>query len=903
MNPFRLFSDRRAQTQKPRNCSRLGGTPAAPSRRSRPLQLETLEDRCLPTATTICGYVFYDTSNTGIMTPGELPLGGSQIELHNAAGAVVGTATTNSYGYYQFDHDASVTTAPQTMTRTLTITSRPTDFSVAGLIGKFDTSLGTLLSVQIINAGSITSSIAVENVSSTSPSTINATVAGRLTLAGPNGLNLLTNVSQNVGTFNATALAGTYTGQLDFTGPNGHDFGSNTANGSQSITLTGAAMAPFEGTANDTVSFTESGVATSNVSGGGNLVAVITSSGAAQVTVVYTYTLDNSLRPGNYTIVQATQPPGYIGGKKSSNGAVVNTPPSVRVIPVTVLPGQTDYPRNEFGEIKVSSLSGYVYYDVGPGGFNDGIREPGEPGVGGVSITLDGLDDNGPVHRVLQTDANGFYDFTNLRPGTYSITETPPPGAVDGRDTIGTPGGTTLHDQFTNINLPQGFDGTNNNFALLQFGSLGGTVYLDVSATGANNGVQDPGEPGIAGVIIRLNAIDYAGHAFTMATTTDANGNYLFQNLVPGTYSLTEINPPRYLDGRDTLGDHGGQVSQGLFSGIVLGAGAIARGYNFGLLLPSALSGYVYLDTGPTGFNDGIKEPGEPGIAGVLITLTGSDDHGPVAMQATTDASGFYSFAGLRSGIYQLAETPPPNLIDGRDTIGSQGGQAGRDLLYNIHLPWNVSGTNNNFGELTPVISSASSPPSLLYNPNPSTPAQIPIISKAQLTALGNAAGSPTFFADARFINTVYHVILNRDVDQGGLAGWMTYLRSGGTRSQLVRLIWQSGEHRTIEVLTWFRDINVSPPQAVINAYVNQLLNGATEIQVATGIYAGANQTVNAATWNQSFVANAYQTLLGRPAGASEIQMWVNLLQSGWTFTNVISCFLSSAEFIRDIGA
>jgi hypothetical protein len=912
MNPFSVFSGRRAQTQKPRGCSRLGGhagTPTAPGRRSRQLQLEMLEDRCLPAATTISGYVFYDINNTGIMVQGNQPLAGSNIELHNAANAVIGTATTGSDGYFKFDHDASVTTTPQTISKTFTITNRPTDFSLTGLVGQFDTSLGTLLSVQIINAGSITSSIAVENLSSLSPSTINAIVAGQLTLTGPNGLVLLTNVSQNVGTFNASALQGPFTGQLDFTGPNAHNFGANTANGSQSITLTGSAMAPFAGTAAGTVTFTENGVATSNVSGGGNLAAIINSSGAAQVTVVYTYTMSNALQPGDYTIVQATQPSGYIAGKLSSNGAVLNTPPSVRVIPVTILPGQTNYPNNEFGQIKVSSLSGYVYYDISSGGYNDGIKQPGEAGLAGVTITLDGHDDNGPVHAVLQTDANGFYNFTNLRPGNYTITETPPPGAVEGKDTIGTPGGTTLHDQFTNINLPQGFDGTNNNFALLKYGSLGGTVYLDVSAAGANNGVQDPGEPGIAGVTVVLNAIDYAGHPFTITTTTDANGNYLFTNLTPGTYSLVETKPPQYLDGKDTLGDHGGQVSQGMFSGIVLEAAANGKSYNFGHLLPSILSGYVYLDTSPTGFNDGIKEPDEPGIAGVLITLTGTSDQGPVSLQATTDANGFYSFAGLRSGTYQLAETPPPNLIDGKATIGSQGGQAGKDLLYNIHLPWNSSGTNNNFAALTPVItpppviSSAHSPPPLVNNPNPSTPAQIPIVSKAQLTGLGNAGGNPSFFADARFINTVYHVILNRDADAAGLAGWMSFLRTGGTRSQLVRLIWQSGEHRTDEVLTWFRDINATPSQAVLTSYVNQLLNGATEVQVATAIYASANQTVTAATWNQSFVATAYLTLLGRGAGPSEIQGWVTLLQSGWTFTDVITVFLTSAEFTSDIGA
>src|SRR5260221_2122291 len=41
--------------------------------------------------------------------------------------------------------------------------------------------------------------------------------------------------------------------------------------------------------------------------------------------------------------------------------------------------------------------------------------------------------------------------FTNLRPGTYTLTETQPAGFLDGKDMIGTPGGTTANDVFSAI--------------------------------------------------------------------------------------------------------------------------------------------------------------------------------------------------------------------------------------------------------------------------------------------------------------------------------------------------------------------------------------------------------------------------------------------------------------------
>ena len=61
------------------------------------------------------------------------------------------------------------------------------------------------------------------------------------------------------------------------------------------------------------------------------------------------------------------------------------------------------------------------------------------------------------------TAADGSYSFGTLRPGTYTITETQPAGFLDGKDTIGTPGGTTGNDVFSNIVLNEGVNGTNNN--------------------------------------------------------------------------------------------------------------------------------------------------------------------------------------------------------------------------------------------------------------------------------------------------------------------------------------------------------------------------------------------------------------------------------------------------------
>jgi hypothetical protein len=85
--------------------------------------------------------------------------------------------------------------------------------------------------------------------------------------------------------------------------------------------------------------------------------------------------------------------------------------------------------------------------------------------IPGATVTLTGFSDEGPVNVPAQvTNAQGEYKFSNLRPGTYAINESQPAGFTDGKDAIGTPGGTPGNDVFSDIQLPAGFDGVNNDF-------------------------------------------------------------------------------------------------------------------------------------------------------------------------------------------------------------------------------------------------------------------------------------------------------------------------------------------------------------------------------------------------------------------------------------------------------
>ena len=113
--------------------------------------------------------------------------------------------------------------------------------------------------------------------------------------------------------------------------------------------------------------------------------------------------------------------------------------------------------------------------------------------------------------------------------------------------------------------------------------SLSGTVYHDRNDSGTIN----PGEEGIAGVEIRL----LQNGSIVATTTTDANGRYGFTNLVPGTYTVVEMQPAGWTDGKDSVGvgASGGLGTAGndVINNITLVAGDAATEYNFGERRPA----------------------------------------------------------------------------------------------------------------------------------------------------------------------------------------------------------------------------------------------------------------------------------------------------------------------------
>lgn len=229
----------------------------------------------------------------------------------------------------------------------------------------------------------------------------------------------------------------------------------------------------------------------------------------------------------------------------------------------------------DFGYIGTAKFNGFVYIDSD----NDGVKDPGELPIAGALVRLTGTDILGQViDRTVATNGVGKYKFTGLLQGTYSITETQPAGFFDGKDAVGTLGGTPSNDAFTGISLPPGGIGKRYNFGELRPASLNGFVYLDLD----NDGFRDIGERGIQGVTVRLQGTNDRGQGIDQTLLTGPDGGFAYPNLRPGNYRITETHPSPFTDGIDTIGTQGGTATNDFFSNIVLNEGVNGLENDFG---------------------------------------------------------------------------------------------------------------------------------------------------------------------------------------------------------------------------------------------------------------------------------------------------------------------------------
>lgn len=290
--------------------------------------------------------------------------------------------------------------------------------------------------------------------------------------------------------------------------------------------------------------------------------------------------------------------------------------------------------------------------------YNDnGIQDPGEPGLPNVTVKLwqdnnhDGvIDDGDTLLATTVTDVNGNYSFTSLPGGDYIV-------AVD---ELTLPAGyeaTTVNP--LPVTLAAGETNNNIDFGFTDFGSICGVIWNDAN----RNGIIDPDEMKFANVQVVLT-----GPTGTVYMNTDANGAYCFENLPIGNYTVT-VNTNTLPLGYEETFDPDGTLNNQF--NVNLGVGQNVTG-NFGYDGTAAIGDRVWNDVN----GNGLQEPGEAGIPGVTVWLyedlnaNGQIDPGePLIGTDVTDINGNYNFTELNPGNYVvLADNTAIPLQDKTNT-------------------------------------------------------------------------------------------------------------------------------------------------------------------------------------------------------------------------------------------
>ncbi len=210
------------------------------------------------------------------------------------------------------------------------------------------------------------------------------------------------------------------------------------------------------------------------------------------------------------------------------------------------------------------NLGNQVWFDTN----NNGHLDAGEVGAPGVAVILSGIGGT----QVSVTDSSGYYTFTELLPGTYSVSipaanfaqggalygycsstaVTLTESNVDSDDngqSVGCTGAVSSSPIILTVgNEPSTTTVPGDSNWTVDFGfyklEVGNQVWID----GNNNGILEPDEIGLANVQVTSTG------PVTATTVTDNSGFYTFTGLLSGTYSVCIESPSGFVSSKPDAG-------------------------------------------------------------------------------------------------------------------------------------------------------------------------------------------------------------------------------------------------------------------------------------------------------------------------------------------------------------
>ncbi|MFN8291754.1 MAG: SdrD B-like domain-containing protein [Chitinophagaceae bacterium] len=669
--------------------------------------------------------VWNDVNRNGIQEAGELGLAGVTVSLYDAGNALIASTVTDAYGNYKFANlptSAAGTSYQVRFSLAAGYVFSPLNADAAGVPGANNSDANTTTG----RTGNITLTSAVPNVTYVDagmylpqPNRIGDFIwndlnkdgdqdAGEPGIAGVvvtlydnSGNAVRTTITDNNGHYEFNDVpAGTYT--IGITPPPGYQFSPKDAGGNDNLdsdfntgtgktdpfAVTSGVDLSHDGGLNVTdvtkasvgdfvwIDLDNDNVQDANEPGVPGVTVQLYSSANVLIATTTTnalgYYIFNNVAAGNYYVKFSALPAGYsfvtadAGGDdyKDSDVSGANGTGTTATFTVVADNNYTQYDAGIRSAAATNSLGDYVWYDLD----KDGVQDAAEAGVPGITATLYNAT-TGAVVKTTTTNAQGLYMFTDVAAGSYTVgfSNLPAGYTLTGQNTDAAGlSGAANSDANPNTGRTNTITiaGTGNVITYVDGGivsnpgvfdskaSLGDFVWNDLN----NNGIQDAGEPGIAGVTVTLYAAD--GTTVLATTTTDAIGNYQFTNLAAGTYVVGFSGFPSGYSlstlanaGSDDAKDSDADPSTGKTGPVTLAAGQINMTVDAALRNPAVLArigDFVWIDTNGNGFQDA----GEPGVPGVSVFLL--DNGGNVIKNTTTNASGLYMFTDLAAGTYQV---------------------------------------------------------------------------------------------------------------------------------------------------------------------------------------------------------------------------------------------------------
>jgi len=304
------------------------------------------------------------------------------------------------------------------------------------------------------------------------------------------------------------------------------------------------------------------------------------------------------------------------------------------------------YPNNdgfeEWGVAIYNVAKGFKWHDLNA----NGIWDAAEPPLSGWLICAQevdkGTDVGDPICQMTKTDGSYTLPLPN---GNYRIYET---CLVDWLQSYPTPIAGVCGSGVHTISVKNGQVVENLNFGNYTGATKTGMKFHDMNA----NGVKDSGDGPIAGVPIEI----WQGGVKKAETTTDALGVYTFSGLMPGSYLVCEKPPAPWVQSYPKVGDPGTGACPAGYGpvgwSITLTSGQTDSGNDFGNYKPATKTGMKFEDMNA----NGVKDAGDNAVAGVPIEIW---QGGSMIAETTTNASGVYTFSGLKPGSYLVCEKPP----------------------------------------------------------------------------------------------------------------------------------------------------------------------------------------------------------------------------------------------------